>query len=332
MNAPTVMELLSSAIRGTIIAPPGRKLVVADLSNIEGRALAWLAGEDWKLQAFRDFDAGDGPDLYKLAYAKSFGVTPDEVSKDQRQIGKVQELMLGYEGGVGAFITGAATYRFDIEDMAAKVLPVLPQWAISEANSFHAWTELQKRPTFGLSKDAFTACDAVKRVWRNANAAISSWWPELREAVRQAIDWPGTTFTCRRLKIRRDGYWLRIGLPSGRALCYPGAQISEAGDITYMGVNQYSRKWCRLKTYGGKLAENITQAVSRDVMAANMPLIEDAGYQIVLTAHDEAISETPDTPEFSVDALASLLAAPPPWAPDMPLAAAGFETTRYRKD
>ena len=329
--AEDVMALASSAVRGCIIAPPGRKLVVSDLSNIEGRALAWLAGEEWKLDAFRDFDAGMGPDLYKLAYAKSFGVDPEAVAKDQRQIGKVQELMLGYEGGVGAFITGAATYRFSVEDMAAKVLPVLPEWAVNEASSFHAWTELQRRPTFGLSRDAFVAADAVKRVWREAHAATSSWWPELRDTVRQAIEWPGNTLPCRHLKVRRDGNWLRIGLPSGRALCYPSPQIVD-DTITYQGVNQYSRKWSRLKTYGGKLAENITQAVARDVMAHAMPLIEDAGYQIVLTVHDEVICEAPDSPEFNPDHLASLLAANPPWAPDMPLAAAGFETDRYRKD
>jgi len=326
-----VMELTSSAIRSCIVAPPGKKLVVADLANIEGRDQAWLAGEAWKLQAFRDYDEGNGPDLYKLAYAKSFGGSPDTVTKDQRQIGKVQELMLGYEGGVGAFITGAATYRFDIEELARQVLPIAPGWALNEASGFYDWTVKQGRNTFSLSRDAFVASDTVKRVWRNLHPAIASYWPELRDAAIAAIEQPGTTLASRRLKIRRDGSWLRIGLPSGRALCYPSPQVVD-GAITYMGLNQYSRKWCRLKSYGGKLFENICQAVARDVMTANMPLIEAAGYAIVLTVHDEVICEAPDTDDFNATHLASLLAANPPWAPDMPLAAAGFETDRYRKD
>lgn len=326
-----VMELASSAIRGCIVAPKGKKLVIADLANIEGRDQAWLAGEEWKMAAFREFDAGNGPDLYKVAYGKSFGVKPEVVNKDQRQIGKVQELMLGYEGGVGAFITGAATYRFDVEELARKVLPVLPEWAVDEAENFHRWTEKQKRSTFSLSRDAFVACDAVKRVWRNAHGAISSYWPELKNTVVTAIENPGETFPCRRIKVRRDKAWLRLVLPSGRSLCYPSPQMVDDA-ITYMGTNQYTRKWCRLKTYGGKMFENVCQAVARDVMAANMPAIEAAGYQIVLTVHDEVICEAPDFDNFNADHLASLLAANPTWAPDMPLAAAGFETYRYRKD
>ena len=326
-----VMELTSSAIRGTIIAPKGKKLVVADLSNIEGRDQSWLAGETWKLKAFRAFDAGTGHDLYKMAYGKSFGVAPEDVTKDQRQVGKVQELALGYEGGVGAFVTFAAAYGIDLEQLAAKVLPLAPEWARSESNSFYAWTQKERRPTFGLSEEAFIACDVLKRSWREAHPNISAHWAELKDIVMQAIEMPGNTFTCGKVKVRRDGNWLRIGLPSGRALCYPSPQIVD-GAITYMGLNQYSRKWCRLKTYGGKLFENICQAVARDVMAHNMPLIEAAGYEIVLTVHDEGICEAPDSDEFNAEHLASLLAANPPWAPDMPLAAAGFETYRYRKD
>jgi DNA polymerase bacteriophage-type len=326
-----VMELTSSAIRGTIIAPEGKKLVVADLSNIEGRDQAWLTGETWKLKAFRAFDGGTGHDLYKMSYGKSFGVAPEDVTKDQRQVGKVQELALGYEGGVGAFVTFAAAYNIDLEQLPSKVLPLAPEWARNEANSFYAWTVKERRPTFGLSQDAFIACDVLKRVWRNAHANIAAHWAELKGVVMQAIEMPGNTFPCGKVKVRRDGNWLRIGLPSGRALCYPSPQIVD-GAITYMGLNQYSRKWCRLKTYGGKLFENICQAVARDVMAHNMPGIEAAGYEIVLTVHDEVICEAPDSDEFNPEHLAGLLAANPPWAADMPLAAAGFETYRYRKD
>lgn len=326
-----VMELTSSAIRSCIVAASGKKLVVADLSNIEGRDQSWLAGEDWKLKAFREFDQGAGPDLYKLAYSKSFGIKPDVVTKDQRQVGKVQELALGYEGGVGAFVTFAAAYGIDLEDLANKVLPVAPGWATNEASGFYDWTVKESRPTFSLSRDAFVACDTVKRVWRNAHSNIAAHWGELKQTASEAIENPGNTISCRRLKIRRDGAWLRVGLPSGRCLCYPSPVVVD-GAITYMGMSQYTRKWCRLKTYGGKIFENVCQAVARDVMTHNMPLIEAAGYQIVLTVHDEIIAEAPDSADFNAEHLSSLLCANPPWAPDMPLAAAGFETYRYRKE
>jgi len=327
-----VMELASSAIRGCIVAPEGKKLVVADLSNIEGRMIAWLAGEEWKLQAFRDFDDGAGFDLYKLAYAKAFAVYPDSVDKDQRQIGKVMELMLGYEGGVGAFITGATTYGIDLDAMAHAAWPSIPADIILEAEQFLAWRTEQRRGDFGLKPKTFIVCDALKRLWRRAHPAISSFWKDLQEAAVLAVSRPGTIYDCRMLKLRRDGAWLRIRLPSGRFLCYPSPQLDEDGKLSFMGVNQYNRQWSRIKTYGGKLAENVTQAASRDVLAANMPAIEAAGYQIVLSVHDENITEADDHDEFNACHLAGLMATNPPWACGLPLAADGFEAYRYRKD
>lgn len=332
MSHYSVMELCASAIRGCIVAPEGKKLVVADLSNIEGRVLAWLAGEEWKLQAFRDFDAGTGHDLYKLAYAKSFGIKPEEVTKDNRQVGKVQELALGYEGGVGAFLTFAAAYSIDLEAMGKQAIGAIPKPILNEANSALAWTKLNKRPTFGLSDNAWLVCDSFKRSWRQAHPAIASLWKELETAAIDSVRHPGVTFTCRMLKLRRDGAWLRIRLPSGRFLCYPSPQVDESGKLTYMGVNQYSRKWARLSTYGGKLAENVTQAAARDVLASSMPGIEEAGFEIVLTVHDEIITEAPDTSEFDSDLLAQLMCDMPTWAAGLPLAAAGFEARRYKKD
>ena len=329
-----VMQLTSSSIRGCIVAPKGKKLVVADLSNIEGRVQAWLAGEKWKLQAFRDFDAGIGPDLYKLAYGKSFGIAPDEVTKDQRQVGKVQELALGYEGGVGAFVTFAAAYGIDLDQLAAQAAGAIPGNVWGQAHIMLDWHRKKGRDpvaALGLTERAWLTCESFKLAWRDAHQAIASYWKELDAAVRDAIDNPGNTFPCRLVKVRRDGAWLRIVLPSGRAVCYPSPQIMD-GKITYMGMNQYSRKWCRLHTYGGKIFENVCQAVARDVMAHNMPAAEAAGYEIVLTVHDEEITEAPDRDEFNEGHLSSLLAANPPWATGMPLAAAGFQTLRYRKD
>jgi DNA polymerase len=326
-----VMELASSAIRSCIVAPKGKKLVVADLANIEGRVQAWLANEEWKLKAFRDFDEGTGPDLYKLAYSKSFGVKPEEVTKDQRQVGKVQELALAYEGGVGAFATFAEAYYIDLEDLAQKVLPLAPQELVDKADKFLEWVIKESKPRYELSDDAFVACDTLKRAWREAHPNISGYWGRLKNAVMQALNTRGTTYTTLGLKIRATKGYLLLGLPSGRSLCYPLPKIIDEG-VTYMGVNQFTRKWTRIHTHGGKLFENLCQAIARDVMATNMPLIEAAGYTIILTVHDEIIAEAPDLPEYNVDHMAALLAAPPAWAPDMPLAAAGFETYRYRKE
>lgn len=326
-----VMQLTSSAIRGAIIAPPGKKLVVSDLSNIEGRMLAWLAGEEWKLQAFRDFDHDTGPDLYKLAYAKSFGIKADEVDKAQRQVGKVQELALGYEGGVGAFLTFSLAYSIDLEDMGRMAYASLPDDARLEAEDFHDWSVKQKRNTFGLSREAFVVCDTFKRLWRQAHRNVASLWKELEAACVDAVESPGRTIPCRKFKVRRDGAWLRIGLPSGRALCYPQPRVDE-GKLSYMGVNQYTRKWERIKTYGGKLVENCTQGAARDVLADSMPHVEAAGYEIVLTVHDEDITEAPDSPEFNPEHLSSLISTVPDWAEGLPLAAAGFEAYRYKKE
>lgn len=354
-----VMHLTSSTIRGCIVAPKGKKLVVADLSNIEGRDQAWLAGESWKLRAFREFDAGVGPDLYKMSYGKSFNVHPSEVTKDQRQIGKVQELALGYEGGVGAFVTFAANYGIDLDALAEKAVRFIPGEVFGQAQVMLQWHRSKGRDPagrLGMADRTWLVCESFKLGWRAGHKEIAAYWKQLDACVRAAIEQPGRTIPCGKVKIRRDGAWLRIVLPSGRALCYPSPSLqaekrkkdeaevvglealesdqpaSGRTKITYMGVHQYSRKWTRLDTYGGKLFENICQAVARDVMAHNMPAIQAAGYDIVLTVHDEILAEAPDSPEFNAEHLASLLATNPPWAPDMPLAAAGFEAYRYKKD
>ncbi|EGG5425446.1 DNA polymerase [Salmonella enterica] len=325
-----IMQLTSSALRASIIAPPGKKLVISDLSNIEGRMLAWLAGEHWKIAAFRDYDEGHGPDLYKLAYARAFHISPDDVTKDQRQIGKVMELGLGYGGGVAAFVTFAAAYALDLDALAVAALQGIPPGIRQEAKRWYDESVKQKK-TYGLSEPVFIVCDSLKRMWRNAHPETVVFWYELADDVKRAINHPGVTVICRKLKIRRDGGWLRIVLPSGRAVCYPGIRLVN-DEISYMGINPYSRKWQRLRTYGGRLVENVCQAAARDVLAGNMPLIEDAGYSIVLTVHDEVITEAPDTDDFNDKALSALLSTNPEWAPNIPLNAGGFGAYHYRKE
>lgn len=329
---PNVMQLTTNTVRSCIVAPPGKKLVVADLSNIEGRGLAYLAGERWKLKAFAEFDAGNGADLYKLAYARSFNVDAKDVGKGQRQIGKVQELGLGYEGGVAAFLTFATVYRMDLAELADAVYATASMEAMKNAQGMWKWAQGKKR-TLGLPERVYVACEILKRAWRDAHPQTCALWKAAGDSVKAAIANPGETFPIgEHLKARRDGAWLRIRLPSGRYVCYINPAVDDEGQITYFGVNQYTRVWGRIKTYSGKLVENCTQAWARDVLAYRMPDIDAAGYAIVTSVHDELLTETPDTDEFTHEALSALMAMPPKWAPGVPLAAAGFETPVYRKD
>lgn len=325
-----VMKLTSSAIRGAIIAPKGKKLVIADLANIEGRLAAWLANEEWAIRAFMDYDEGKGHDLYKLAYARSFAVAPESVDKEQRQMGKVQCLFLQYQGGVGAFLTGAATYGIDLEDMAGKVKANAPRDIWEESASFYGWWLSQKRGSFGLAPDTFIACDTLKRAWRYANANIASYWKELEEGIRGALTHPGKKFVLRRITAIRTGAWLRLILPSGRALCYPSPRADPNG-ISYLGIDQYTKKWQRISTAGGKVLENLCQAIGRDVMVAALPEAEKHGYETILTVHDELVAEVPDSPEYNADMLSAIMSRDLPWTGGLPLAAAGFESYRYKK-
>jgi len=242
------------------------------------------------------------------------------------------ELGLGYEGGVAAFLTFAAVYGMDLDELADAVWSTASAESIARAQSMLEWFRKQRRSTHGLSDRVWVACEVLVLSWREAHANTKALWAAAGEAVRLAIASPGEVFPIgQHLKARVDGAWLRIRLPSGRYLCYIQPKVADDGQITYFGVNQYTRQWGPIKTYGGKLIENCTQAFARDILAYNMPAIAANCYDIVLSVHDELLTETPDDPVFSVDALARMMASPPHWALGIPLAAAGFETTRYRK-
>jgi DNA polymerase len=160
---------------------------------------------------------------------------------------------------------------------------------------------------------------------------VVEWWKEMETAAICAVLNPGEKFTARNARFVMQKSWLFMVLPSGRALCYPGAKV-EDGKLSYMGMNQWTRKWVRIATHGGKLAENFTQAFARDVLASSMQHIEDDGYPIVLSVHDELLTEPPARPDYTVDRLVARMATPPDYAPDLPLAAAGYESDRYKKE
>lgn len=328
---PSVMSLASNAIRGVLVPAPGKKFVVADLSNIEGRVCAWLAGEHWKLQAFRDYDNGTGPDLYKLSYARPFKIKPEDVDKFQRQIGKVMELMLQYAGGVGAFVTGANAYGIDLENLADRALESIPKDILDEAQNMWEWAGKEKR-RLGLSEKVFVVCDALKRMWRRAHPAIVNYWASVEEGVKGAASASSSGHGTRvgHMEYHRNGAWTRIVMPSGRSLCYPSMRLDDKG-LSYSGINPFSRQWGRVSTYSGKLVENITQATARDVLAYGIINAEKAGHPVVLHAHDELICEVPDSDEFTAERLSELMTTNMPWCDGLPLAAAGFECLRYRK-
>lgn len=323
------MRVLPNLLRGLIIAPKGRKLVVADYSNVEGRVLAWLAGEKWKLQAFRDFDAGLGHDLYKLTYARAFNVPPESVTKAQRQMGKVLELALGYGGGPGAFRTFAVAYGIDLHDMARAVKETVDPTLWNEAAEWYP-KALAAGRVEDMDKVVFIACDAVKRAWRKANPAIVALWTKMGAAARTAIEEQTPERAGERIVADRRGAYLRLRLPSGRYLCYPSPRVDDDA-VSYYGVG-LNHKWDRIRSWGGKLVENATQAVACDLLCEALLRLEKEGYHTVLTVHDEAICETPDTAEYSVERMERIMCALPGWAEGLPLAAAGFEGYRYRKD
>lgn len=325
---PNVMHLASSAIRRVLIAAPGKKFCISDLSNIEGRKVAWYAGEEWKLQAFRDFDAGTGHDLYNLAYARAFNIPVENVTKNQRSTGKVLELFLAYGGGCGAFVTGAAGYGFDLEKLAVNIFDTLPNDAVREATEFLDWWSKQKRDKYGLSDKAFITVDVLKRLWRRSNAKITQLWPDVQHAAQYAVT-TGDTAEVGLLKFDKKGTWLRVRLASGRFLCYPFAEFDNDEGLSYYGVDQYTRKWQKIRTHGSKIVENICQSSARDVLYDSMPIAEAAGFPIVLHVHDELVTETEQGKH--VEELSAIMAAGHPWTEGLPLAAAGFESLRYKK-
>ena len=326
-----VLGLASSCLRGMIISEDGRSLVVADLANIEGRFMAWIAGEQWKLEAFAAYDRKEGPDLYKVAYARSFNMDPSELDDEdpRRQIGKVQELALQYYGGVGAFCSMADTYGLRLDDLADAAWPVIPAKYREQARKGYT-RAVKRRRTFGLPERVWLVCEALVLMWRDAHPAIVRFWFDLERAVRLVVHSEGRTVEVGRVTLDRRGNWLRIRLPSGRYLSYPAPRATEDG-TSFVGVNPYTKQWGRISTYSGKLTENIVQGGSADILMDGMLAAEAHGYNPVLSVHDEIITEPDDLLELDDKGLSRLMVESSPWAAGLPLAAKGFTAKRYAK-
>lgn len=322
-----VMKLASSAIRRVLIPSKGNHLITCDLSNIEGRIAAWLAGEQWKLEAFRDFDAGTGKDLYNIAYAKAFNVDVDSVTDEQRSIGKVMELMLGYAGGAGAFVTGALGYGFDLEKLADDIYDTLPKNIILDSQVYLDHLYKNNGERYQLSDKAFLTVDTLKRMWRESNPEIALFWEKINTAVKKAIETKEPQ-PLGLLTVKCSKLWLSIELPSKRCLAYALPELID-DKIYYHGIGQYSRKWERIGTYHGKLFENICQATARDVLYYCMPQVEREGMKIVLHVHDELITDSPK--EIKPERLSEIMTMGFDWSKGLPLAAKAKSMMAYQK-
>lgn len=332
-----VLGLASSALRGLIVAAPGAKLVASDLANIEGRYMAWVAGEKWKLEAFAAYDAKRGPDLYKVAYARAFNINPNTIEDEndqRRQIGKVMELALQYFGGVGAFCSMADTYGLRLEELATTAWHTIPQEIKRDSQA--AWHRaIKRRRTYGLEERVWVVCQSLVTLWRRAHPCIVAFWEALDNAVKDAIRKPGKRFNVGdHIAVDRIGNWLRIRLPSGRYLNYPAPRVKEDGFFStrsFIGVNPYTKQWGRISTYSGKDAENICQAGCADILMDGLLAADAAGYNPVLSVHDEVITEPPDELQYNDKELNRLLVSSSPWARGLPLAAKGKVSYRYSK-
>lgn len=328
------MKVFASCIRGMLIPKDGKDFIALDYAGIENRIVAWLFDEGWKLKAFRDFDAGKGADLYKLAYARAFRCETESVTDFQRQIGKVQELSMGFAGGVNAFVTMAGTYKLDLAHLAAQAFPAIPDDVLEEAERAWAWAN-DKNQAQELPKHIWLVCDSLKRLWRQGHPNTVQGWQDLEDAAVAALKQPGKAFAIpnRKVGFKVKDDWLLMRLPSGRCLSYYKPELKyeeEKPRISYLGINTKTRQWGRTGTFSGKLCENATQATARDVMVNGMFAMEAAHYPVILTVHDEIVAEVPEG-EGSVEAAAGIMCELPEWAAGLPVAAAGWRGKRYRK-
>ena len=296
----SVPDTLSQLIRTAFVASDGNVLIDADFSAIEARVISWLAGEQWRLEVFKTHGK-----IYEASASQMFGVPIERIKKGNpeyalRQKGKVAELALGYQGGAGALINMGAL------DM-------------------------------GIPEDDLP--DIVQR-WRDTNKRICDLWYKMNSAAVEAIS-TGCSVGVGRLLVSceydaaHEVEYLTVLLPSGRKLYYNSPQIGEnkwgGPSISYMGMDQTTKKWKRIETYGGKLVENCVQAVARDCLAQAIENLEKEGLPVVFHIHDEVVIDCrADT--ATLDDVVDIMSRPIPWAPGLPLNADGWVGGFFKKD
>lgn len=296
----SVPDTLSQLIRTAFVASDGNVLIDADFSAIEARVISWLAGEQWRLEVFKTHGK-----IYEASASQMFGVPIERIKKGNpeyalRQKGKVAELALGYQGGAGALINMGAL------DM-------------------------------GIPEDDLP--DIVQR-WRDTNKRICDLWYKMNSAAVEAIS-TGYSVGVGRLLVSckydaaHEVEYLTVLLPSGRKLYYNSPQIGEnkwgGPSISYMGMDQTTKKWKRIETYGGKLVENCVQAVARDCLAQAIENLEKEGLPVVFHIHDEVVIDCrADT--ATLDDVVNIMSRPIPWAPGLPLNADGWVGGFFKKD
>lgn len=289
-------HVLSELIRTAFIAAPGHTFHVCDFSAIEARVIAWLAGENWVLDVFKN-----GGDIYCSTASKMFGVPVEKHGQNAelRQKGKIAVLALGYGGGVSA-----------LEAMGGARL--------------------------GLTEDEEKE---IVQLWRKSNQNITQLWQTLEAAAIKAIQTGESVRVNRGIVVGRQWGMLTITLPSGRTLCYPRVSIGiERNDgwrgdheiIEYEGTNQTTKKWGKIRTYGGKLTENVVQAIARDILGVVILRAREAGLPVVFHIHDEIVVEA--QPSQTLEQVEALFSKPIEWCRDLPLKGAGYTTPYYLKD
>lgn len=357
-----VPTALASCLRGCIMAPPGTKIFVADFSNIEGRVGAWLAGEQWKLKAFRAYDTplldaqGNrtpckddgfkrvGADLYKITAGQILGVSPWDVNKVERNVlGKVSDLSLLFGGGVGAYVSMGKNYNVDMSDYWEIIRSSIDDQFIEKARWGFGKFGKGDAARSGMTEEAWMASETVKCAWRDRHPAIIKAWAECETQSLQALLHPGKWFPvfggkCAIGAQKIAGMiFLVYKLPSGRRLYRANAHLApvkkfgrQSSEIRFWGVDSTTKKWKRMSTYGGDTFQSFVQATAYDMMDNGWENVEEDGFAVNLSVHDELGAEAP--PFRTLDEFITGMNRQKEWANGCPVSAAGYIADRYRKD